>query len=49
MDVKWIIGVSTGCAAALSAVMFLGLAVLGNESRLREEEWAPDEVEWVDE
>ena len=49
MDVKWILGVSTVCAAAVSTAVFFSLAALGNESRLRDEEWAPDEADWTEE
>jgi hypothetical protein len=29
--------------------VFFGLAALGNEWRLRNEEWSPDEPAWTDE
>lgn len=41
-----IVALATLGTAVLAACVFLGLAALGNEWRLRNEEWAPDEPDW---
>lgn len=49
VDLKWIIALVALGAAVLSVAVFFGLAALGNEWRLRNEEWSPDEPAWTDE
>lgn len=42
---KWIVGTAVA-TAALATLAFLGLALLGDEVRLRNEEWPLDERDW---
>ena len=46
VDFRWIATLVTACVAAASALVFFALAALGDEWRLRNEEWAPDEPDW---
>jgi hypothetical protein len=46
VDIKWVLTLVVACLAAASTLVFFGLAALGNEWRLRNEEWAPDEPDW---
>jgi hypothetical protein len=49
VDIKRTATLMTFGAALLSGAVFFGLAILGNEWRLRNEESAPDDPEWSDE
>jgi hypothetical protein len=49
MDIRWIASTATVMAALAAGTVFLALAVLGNEWRLRNEELSPDEPDWSDE
>ena len=49
MDVKWIAAPATLAAALLAGAVFFGLALLGNEWLLRNDESAPDDPDWTEE
>lgn len=46
MDIRWIASMLAVAVTVLAGAGFFGLAVLGSEWRLRNEEWSPDEPDW---
>lgn len=48
MQVKWATGVGVLSASVLATALFCGLALLGNEARLRNDEWSPDDPDGAD-